>query len=93
MSYAPDKEWLATDKEGDFLYFYDLKEVAKYFDWTYNEAYAVAHYSLRRFNMPSPSKGVYIQRLYNDPNRTRRPLKNFQFHKSYKYLYPNIKDD
>ena len=93
MSYAPDKEWMATDKEGDFLYFYDLKEVAKYFDWTYNETYAVSHYSLRRINMPSPSKKVYIQRLYVDGSRTPRNLKNFNFHKSYKYVYTNIGDD
>ena len=92
MSYHPNKEWLATDKEGDFLYFYDLKELAKYFDWTYNEAYAVAHFSIRRINMPSPSKGVYIQRLYNDPNRTSR-TKNINFHRSHKYIYPNIVND
>lgn len=93
MSYHPNKEWLATDKSGDLLYFYDLKEVAKYFDWTYNEAYAVGQFSLRRINMPSPSKKVYLQRLYVDSSRTKRPLKNFKFHRSYKYLYPNIGDD
>lgn len=93
MSYDISKEWLSTDKSGDLLFFRDLKEVAKYFDLSYSEVYAISQFSIRRINMPSPSKGIYLQRLYNDSNRTPRDPKKIKFHRSYKYLYPNIVND
>ena len=88
--YTPNAEWLVFDKLGDFLYFYDLKKIAEYFNITYSEVFAISNYSIRRINMPSPSKGLYIQRLYVDCSRTPRNFKNFKFHRSYKYIYPNI---
>ena len=44
MSYDISKEWLSTDKSGDLLFFRDLKEVAKYFDLSYSEVYAISQF-------------------------------------------------
>lgn len=90
MSYNPNHEWIVIDKTDDLLYFKDLKEVSKYFNLTLSQIYAISNFSLRRINMPSPTHHIYIQRLYIDVSRTPRNFKNFEFHNSMNYIYPNI---
>ena len=67
-------EWLLIDKADDFHYFKDRFEIAKYLNISIPEVNAIVNHSRKRINKYSPSKKVYIQRLYRDFNK--RPLNN-----------------
>ena len=65
-------EWLLIDKADDFHYFKDRFEIAKYLNLSIPEVNAIVNHSRNRINKYSPSKKVYIQRLYNSV--VARPL-------------------
>jgi len=70
-------EYLVIDKIGDFLYFKDQHEIAKYFNITKPQVDGICQYCRRRLVFPSPSHHIYIQRLFNN---THSPVpKNTHF--------------
>tara|TARA_R110001606_G_scaffold291343_3_gene439224 strand:- start:7311 stop:7595 length:285 start_codon:yes stop_codon:yes gene_type:complete len=74
-------EWLVIDKVGDYFYYKDIKEVSTALDLTKSQVYNLVLQSIKHYNKYT-SKGVYIQRLYNDPSRP--PRHNFIMDK---YIY------
>jgi hypothetical protein len=84
-------EWLVIDKAGDHLYFKQTAEIAKYFNLTIPQVNAVYIHSLNNINKYSPSKDIYIQRLYNNVCLPPKDFKKTSFHwYALKYIYPNI---
>ena len=61
------KEWLMIDKADDFHYFEDRYGIAKYLNLTIPEVNAIICHSKNNICFYSPSRKVYIQRLFNNP--------------------------
>jgi len=86
-------EWLVIDKTGDYIYFNYIDEIAKYFNLSKPEVNAIYTYSLQNINRRSPSKKLYIQRLFTNPSLPPRDRSKIKFNKWAKYyFYPNIND-
>ena len=87
------KEWLVIDKMDDYFYFDYIDDIAKYFNLTKPEINAVYTYSLQNINRRSPSKKLYIQRLFLNPTLPPRDPTKIKFNKWAKYnIYNNIND-
>ena len=76
------REWLLIDKADDFHYFADRYEIAKYLDLTIPQVNAIIKASRDNICYYSQSRGVYIQRLFENP--CSRPLTNTDWNRSYK---------
>ena len=59
-------EYLLVDKTGDNFYFKDLKEIAEYLNLTKSQINNEVYQSLKHYNLYT-NRGIYIQRLYNNP--------------------------
>ena len=64
-SYKSNSGWLVIDKIGDFLFFKDRYEMAKYFDMDVIKISGIITYCKRRICFYHKS-GIYIQRLFTD---------------------------
>ena len=76
-------EWLVIDKVGDYFYYKNIKDVSIALDLTKSQVYNLVQQSIKHYNKYT-SKGVYIQRLYNDPSRT--PRNNYVMDKFIYYI-------
>jgi len=84
-------EWLVIDKAGDHLYFNKTQSIAKYFDLTIPQVNAIYIHSLNHMNKYSPSKGLYIQRLFVNECLPPKDYSKINFNwYAIKYIYPNI---
>ena len=93
MSYSPTKEWLVIDKINDFLYFDKTKDIAKYFNLTLPQVNSIYTTSLININKYSPSKELFIQRLFVGANLPPRDYTKTPYSKyAIKYIYPNINE-
>ena len=89
MSYNELAEFLVEDKVGDIFYFKSLIDIGIYFNLTYPETCSVMNYCCRSGKY-SPSKKIYIQRLYRNVNLATRSFKNIKFDWELRKIYPNI---
>ena len=62
-----DIEWVIIDKQEDLFFFKDISSMSKYLDLTNSQVYSIIHWSRNNICYYSPSKKVYIQRLFNNP--------------------------
>ena len=81
-------EWLLIDKIGDFFYYDKIEDIIEDTGLTKSQIDNVYKQSLKHYNKYT-NRGLYIQRLYNDPTRT--PKNNYVLNK-YIY-YENIKGE
>lgn len=77
-------EWLLIDKQEDLFFFKDIGDIAKYLDLTKSQIYAIIAWSKNNICYYSPSKKVYIQRLFNNPVLHQISDKNINWNLSYK---------
>jgi len=83
--------WLVIDKLDDFLYFNKLEDIAVYFNLTKNQVYAVYMYNIIHINKYSPSKDIYIQKLFNCPSLTPRDYSKVKYNWwALKFVYNKI---
>jgi len=78
-------EWLLIDKCDDFHFFKDRVGIANYLDISVPEVNAIINWSRTHICYYSPSKDLYIQRLFN--NRAVRPVGNTEWNRSPKNRY------
>lgn len=78
-------EWLLIDKCDDFYFFKDRYEIAKYLDLSVPEVNAIINWSRKNICFYSPSRNVYIQRLFMNP--CSRPVNNTEWNRSTKNRY------
>ena len=78
-------EWLLIDKVNDFHYFKDIDQICKYLDLSKSQVNNIFQQSLRNINKYS-NRGIYIQRLYNDPAKPIRTKYNFNKYAPYKNI-------
>ena len=79
------REWLLIDKMDDFHYFADRYEIAKYLNLTVPQINAIICHSRNHICYYSPSRDVYIQRLFENP--CSRQLNNTDWKRSFKNRY------
>lgn len=88
------KEWLVIDKVGDLYFFDKMEHIGFHFGLKPSEVIGVFQYSLRHINKLSPSKNLYIQRLFNNPERAERDYTKIKYNwYAIKFIYPNILND
>lgn len=84
-------DWIVIDKLGDISYFKDHQEIADALHLTKPQIYAIYTYSLININKPSPSRGYYIQRLFNNIHSSPRDYTKIKYNWfALKNIYPNI---
>lgn len=88
--YCSNCEWLVIDKVGDFHYFKSILEIGKAYDLTFNEVHSVITYCLKWGDRHSPSRGIYIQRLFNCLEKPPRDYKKFPFTYHFNKYYHSL---
>ena len=82
---------MVIDKLGEFSFFKDQQEIANALHLTKSQVYGIIMYSLININKLSPSRGYYIQRLFNNPHSHPRDYTKIKYNwYALKNIYPNI---